>query len=204
MPKGIQVGLYDWDQFPVSGEYYPPDLPVEWKLSYFSNEFDSACLNLDVLLSRRELLLHWCEDLRESFQLSFSLKHTDQLNLLSALVQDAAISIQYLVVDASISSKLLHTKSLQPVLSAAGIHGSGQIIAATDLYLPDQPGEPHSAVGLFPASASMRQYRDWIDEWNRNEAAELNDRDKTFWLSGSSADYRLLNECRALVELMGF
>ena len=204
MPKSIHVGLYDWDQSSFSDEYYPPDLPLEWKLAYFSNEFDSACLNLDVLSSQQKLLGQWCEDLRESFQLSFSLKRIDELNLLSALGQDIAIAIQYLVVDSSIRNKLLHTDSLQPLLLAAGIKNPCQIIATTDLWIPGQQCDPHSTVGLFPGSASMREYRRWIDEWIQNEAEEVNDCDKTFWLPGSEVDSHLLGECRTLVELMGF
>lgn len=204
MPKSIHVGLYDWAPSVFSDGYYPSDLPVEWKLSYFSNDFDSACLNLDVVSSQQKLLCQWCEDLRESFQLSFSLKRTDQLDVLGTLGQDLAIAIQYLVVDSSISNKLLHTESLQSVLSAAGIESPGQIIATTDLWIPGQQCDPHSTVGLFPGTASMREYRQWIDEWIQAEAEELNGSDKTFWLSGSTVDSRLLGECRTLVELMGF
>ena len=42
----ITLGVSNWQDFAADGGYYPDDLPQDWKLSYFANEFSSACLNL--------------------------------------------------------------------------------------------------------------------------------------------------------------
>lgn len=70
MNECIKVGVFDWADFPAEKGFYPDDLPAEWKLAYYSNEFDSACLSLPVLAENSNLLLESIEDLAESFELS--------------------------------------------------------------------------------------------------------------------------------------
>lgn len=204
MQQSMKVGVYDWTEFGTSDDFYPPDIPEEWKLTYFSNEFESACLSLQSLSTNYDLLEKWCEDLSHSFELSFFLNHVDQLQLLAELRQQVPVSIRYLVVKSSESDILLQINSLHSVLFAAGIDTSDRIIATEDIWRPDKESRPDSVIALFPVSNSMRQYREWIDAWLQPRMSGCREQNLTLWLPGNKTGNRLLSECRTLVEMMGY
>lgn len=157
MQQSIKVGVYDWKEFCTADEFYPHDLPEDWKLSYFSNEFESACLSLHSLQTNMDLLGSWCVDLPDFFELSFSLNHVDQLQQLASLQQQVPVSIRYLVVESSDSDIFLQLNSLHSVLFAAGIKSREQIIASEDIWKPGKENRPDSVIAVFPVSDSVRE-----------------------------------------------
>ena len=204
MQQSITVGVHDWTEFSPSKGFYPPDLPEDWRLSYFANEFDSACISLAPLSSNLELLSGWCEDLPDSFELSFSLNHIDQLQVLTDLQQQVPVSIRYLVVDSSNSDLLTQIKSMQSGSFSAAINRGVKIFSLKDVWRPDTNNTQGSSLALRPTAASLRQYRHWIEAWLQSVSPDNQHEHLTLWLPGSGTDYRLLSDCRTLVEMMGY
>lgn len=42
MKQDINLGAYGWRQAHWMGSFYPEDLPVDWQLTYYSNEFNAV------------------------------------------------------------------------------------------------------------------------------------------------------------------
>ncbi len=62
------VGSVGWDHPGWSEQFYPDDLPPEWRLSYYANEFQMVLLPLDCWLTgNQEQLCAWREDVSDRF-----------------------------------------------------------------------------------------------------------------------------------------
>jgi len=199
MQQTISVGVFDWTGFMSTGGYYPADLPQDWKLNYYANDFESACLNLSSLIKQPHLLQEWCEDLDESFQLSLYMDHSNQTELLRLLLQDA-IKLQWLIVDTTVVRELerelltlVNEFSLQP----------RQIVNRKKLWRPSN-SQACVPVALLPQAAEIKTYRGWIEAWIQSCPKAQQVESLTLWLDASVSRYPTLSECRTLVELMGY
>ena len=72
----IQVAARDWE-FPAwSGDYYPRDLPAEWRLAYYANDFSLLLVpQARWVGAAPELGRAWCDEVSETFR--FYLELTD-------------------------------------------------------------------------------------------------------------------------------
>ncbi len=198
MNKTIRVGLYDWTEFPSISGFYPDDLPEEWKLSFFANEFSSVCISLCNTFNEA-LLLEWVEDLPEEFQLSFELNELSQLKALSTLLEQTAMEIDYLIVEPSEQQNWLKNNAYQSVLTRADMIDSSQILSRLSIWTPDNKIES-SAIALLPDIDDKRIYRQWIELWLENNGQQ----ELTLWIDGKTARYSTISDLRILVELMGY
>ncbi len=177
MQQNILVGVYDWRQFGLDDHFYPADLPADWRLGYFANEFETTCLLLDEadltgLTSMDEL-----EDLPDGFRLHFEwVGETPGKALKSEQVQ-----------------QLNHLKALH---SARAPASPALFIHSNDCWTPQQPVA--SAFARLPGDADLKQYRRWIELWSG-----LGGQPQRLWLEGAQASAARLAEVRTLVELMG-
>ena len=58
-----------WDHAGWVGHYYPDDLPVEWRLSYFSNEFPGVALEPETWIGIPDTVVSgWVQDVPEGFR----------------------------------------------------------------------------------------------------------------------------------------
>ena len=184
MQQTLRVGVYDWAQFASDGGFYPDDLPAEWRLPFFANEFESACVGLSEQILQTADDLEWLQDLPAGFRLYFDEQPLRQ----------------------SKSELLPQLKNFKTVLSAAGVAGAENFIDASEWWTPDAPND--SCLALLPGDASARQYRGWIEQWMAQPiepvAADDGQQERILWLRGDTARPATLTECRTLVELMGF
>ena len=72
------VGARGWDHSAWNGAFYPEDLPEDWRLSYYSNEFRGVLLPESVWQTAgpREIA-SWCDDVADGFL--FFLQASDPL-----------------------------------------------------------------------------------------------------------------------------
>lgn len=62
------VGAYGWDYDAWSGDFYPDDLPVEWRLSYYANEFNGVLVPEPVWrVAGAKQITRWCGDVADGF-----------------------------------------------------------------------------------------------------------------------------------------
>jgi hypothetical protein len=70
----LLIGASGWAHSGWVADFYPEDLPVDWQLGYYANEFPV------VLVTDREWALpnadaiHWCEDTERSFRFVIEIK----------------------------------------------------------------------------------------------------------------------------------
>ncbi len=199
MHKSIKIGLYDWIKFPQKNNFYPEDLPRQWQLSFFANEFESACLDLSSVTLENELVIEWVEDLPENFELSLVVDLSAQSEQLKEIVEQSDLNLKYLLLNLPNRDILLQNNIHKKVLSQTGISKPDQIIDTASFWRPDARTKS-SCIAMFPDIDDKRLYRDWIELWlNNNSQQEL-----TLWLDGANARYSTLNDLRTLVELMGY
>ena len=62
------VGARGWDHADWNGTFYPEDLPDDWRLSYYANEFRGVLLPETVwrTVGPREIAI-WCDDVADGF-----------------------------------------------------------------------------------------------------------------------------------------
>jgi hypothetical protein len=179
MQQTLRVGVYDWHSFSTDNSFYPEDMPAEWRLAYYANEFETACICLTPQILQSSDDLEWLEDLPAGFQL---------------FVDEQTIKVQK-------SELLPQLKNFKTVLSAAGIAAADQYINAADCWKPDEP--VCSNFALMPGAATLKQYRQWIERWIELSVGHDGQQDQILWLQGGSTRYSTLAELRTLVELMG-
>jgi hypothetical protein len=66
----IRLGGFDWRHAAWQGGFYPDDLPEDWQLTFYANEFDALGLAAEAWLAPSlEELAGWVTDTREGFRL---------------------------------------------------------------------------------------------------------------------------------------
>lgn len=69
MGSELMIGSVGWDHPAWGEQFYPDDLPPEWRLTYYANEFPLLLLSVDVWLAGdREQFCGWREDVSERFR----------------------------------------------------------------------------------------------------------------------------------------
>ena len=201
MQQTIKVGVHDWSRFANDQSFYPEDLPEEWRLSYFANEFASACLRLTDT-EDAEHLHELCEDLPQAFEVSFVIHNSSQLATVIELVAEHGFTLGSLLLEATESDILLQIEQRKSLLWGADYTGKGRYHQADAIWTP-QHAHRISDLALLPQQSDMRQYRFWIEQWLQQnvqpESGELE-----LWLEGAEASYKTLHELRTLVEIMGY
>lgn len=68
MLQRILLGAAGWDQASWEEAFYPPDMPVEWRLAFYNTQFNCAFLSSDVWRAvASETLANWREETHEQF-----------------------------------------------------------------------------------------------------------------------------------------
>ena len=70
----INILPVGWNHAAWNGEFYPEDLPPEWRLSYFANEFPGVLIpQQDWCVSENQGLRSWSDDVVEGFRFFLTL-----------------------------------------------------------------------------------------------------------------------------------
>jgi len=76
---GIEVIARDWDRPDWRGEFYPEDLPEDWRLSYFANAFESVLVPATSWHEAPlERLAQWAKDVPDRFRFYLELDACDE------------------------------------------------------------------------------------------------------------------------------
>ena len=66
---GLLIGARGWSHASWSGGFYPPDLPEEWRLGYYANEFSTVLVPADRWTTAEPALLEeWAEEVHAGFR----------------------------------------------------------------------------------------------------------------------------------------
>lgn len=67
----IRVGTCGWDHAHWQGAFYPGDLPDDWRLSYYANEFLTVLVAEDEWRSNLGRLDEWLDEVPQGFRFYF-------------------------------------------------------------------------------------------------------------------------------------
>lgn len=66
--RRLRVGAVGWDHAHWLDTYYPHDLPAEWRLSFYANEFPSVLVPQEQWHEQWQQLEDWAEDVPDEFR----------------------------------------------------------------------------------------------------------------------------------------
>ncbi|KPJ93398.1 MAG: hypothetical protein AMJ55_08030 [Gammaproteobacteria bacterium SG8_15] len=133
----IFVGARGWNYPEWSGEFYPEDLPEDWRFSYYSNELQAVLIPYDYLLRYPlEEWAEWVEDAPKEFafyvELSGGASWADVhqvLEVLGELLKGIVIVMDRLPDIEALASLVRRAKAMAPVC----IHSSGGKVSDQDM-----------------------------------------------------------------------
>lgn len=64
----LRVGACGWEYAHWLDNYYPHDLPAEWRLSFYANEFPAVLVPQDQWRDQWQHLADWVEDVPDEFR----------------------------------------------------------------------------------------------------------------------------------------
>ncbi|MCB1758740.1 MAG: hypothetical protein KDI68_03030 [Gammaproteobacteria bacterium] len=68
-PHRLVVGALGWDHAAWQGGFYPDDLPEDWRLGYYANEFSGVLLPESIWRQLNAAVCRaWCDDVGELFR----------------------------------------------------------------------------------------------------------------------------------------
>lgn len=69
--KTIRVGACDWQHTRWQGVFYPDDLPEDWRLSYYANEFSCVLVPENRWRAEDAQLSEWADEVSDDFLFYF-------------------------------------------------------------------------------------------------------------------------------------
>lgn len=187
----MKFGTFDWRWPQWNGRYYPDDLPEDWRLSYYANEFETIVLPEDVWRGREAELEECLADLPSVFAV--------WLEVRNAAIDDFPVGVE------SVVGALLRGTDHPSLRSRA------DLLVAT--FNDDVPGLARcwtprggadrdlAPIGIVTAQSvgTPRQMRTCIEEIAR--AAD--GREGYLILEGTPPPIELLADAKAIAQLMG-
>ena len=186
----LRVGSVGWHHDAWQNSFYPEDLPEDWRLSYYANEFSAVLIPAGYLQREDCDFEQWYEDVPEGFR--FFLEWPGQ-------TADTALLEQCALLHNKLAGLVLST-GMPPVAGVDCYYTSQAADASQCIW---QPGiVATSGVAMFPvAGLDLRQQKallqDFVDQQlvaGRNLRAVI--------LSDEYVPVEALRAFKALVELM--
>ena len=133
----IFVGARGWQYPEWSGEFYPDDLPEDWRFSYYSNEMQAILVPFDYLRHySKEEWAEWVEDTPSDFAFYVELSGAASWYEVSAILEVIGVQLKgiVIVIDKlpdieALASLIKHAKAMAPVC----IHSSGDKVSDQDM-----------------------------------------------------------------------
>lgn len=197
--NNLALGAIEWRHENWQGNFYPDDLPEDWQLSYYSNEFQCVMLPESGWVPGSGYdCSDWLDEINESFRfylcLPESVSDTDEQGLFIQAVHNLDGHVAGIVLPPGVAE--------QDWLVQAGVNIS-QLLAVTktDSYRCYQCSDQQHAIVLLDHSLQdMRSARQCLETALQGCAiGEV----KACLVDGSNVDSASLVQFRQVIELMG-
>ena len=117
-PVEVLVGARGWQFSGWLADYYPEDLPQDWQLGYYCNEFRTVLVPQQVLLSAdREELTDWFASLSEQFRFCIEIEQDGDFHGVMEKLEGFYSQITCFVLKLSAISPML-LEQCRPILCA--------------------------------------------------------------------------------------
>lgn len=193
----IKVGYYNWHDFAKGGSFYPDDMPQEWRLSFYANEFECTqlCLSdVDNAADLDELV----EDLDISFKLIINCGNITQWPLLQRLLDNSELCIAAVIVSDEVAA---HFKKEIDGFSLNFIQSSSA--QETDFSVSVKTQQLNAAdfdVLYVTEMQNLKKWRLFIEQWMTSSKRETH----YLLLSSESFNTSAASEIRMMIEMMGY
>lgn len=186
--ESLQLGAYGWRHDHWCPEFYAAELPEDWRLTFYANEF-SAVLVPASYLGGSQNIEQWCEDVDDDFRFYF--EWPEQLGA------DDSLLMQLESMGGRLGGILLNSDSQLntdcPVYSWRGRnHG-------TAIWQPSHAKKSDLAV-FAVEQYDLKQQRQWLETFMEDNGG----RGRAILLSDAILNIKALRELKTLIELKGF
>jgi hypothetical protein len=197
--RACQIGARGWDHAGWMGGFYPDDLPHDWRLGYYANEFSLVLVPAEQwCVASSSELEDWAEAVPGAF--GFYLEMAAQADVyLPALKRAAevlAVQLRGVVFDALPVGD--DAARLQQMLGAERIYVDA-LRPGSRLEHPLRPDQ--ALIGSIPEAErpDLIQLRHQIAQ-----LAALSDADMALFFQGSPPDMALMRQAILLSQIMGY
>ena len=190
-----------WDHSGWTGLFYPEDLPREWRLTYYANEFRGVLLPFrSWITARRQNLADWADDVHEGFQFYLELKQMEDLQACQERVLPLGKNFTGFVLD---KTEPLNLAGRPPWWNEEA--GQSVLFAnrLTDLTLPAHSDAGSRTVFRIPCEelTDMMQQRKLLEqavEWAADGSQVL------LFLEGDPPSVEKIRNLKLLAQFLGF
>jgi len=191
----IALGCFDWRYPAWQGGFYPDDLPTEWRLTFYANEFDALGLEGAAWLQPSlDELESWVVDTREGFRIYLELP-AQPVPDLEARLKALGPRLGGALAGAGCAPEVIELSGrFAPVWAQEAAFGLPSV--AHDLIEALQPGRAPLVV-LAPAQVDLRAARKAMETLGPQHATFLVRGDPERMLEG-------LQGLRTLRDLLGW
>lgn len=174
MVATFEVGAFDWQQPAWQEDYYPDEMPDEWRLTFYANEF--RCVLVPAQRWRDADAGAWSEEVNDPFRFYFELAQPDDVLRLARLIPDLQPALAGAVILQQHDELIEQASELTlPIYSVAC--GAQRVLP---LWQKDTAVPSSCSLGWVPATAlpaNARQLRELVEAFigqaPRGEQASL-------------------------------
>jgi uncharacterized protein YecE (DUF72 family) len=188
MSESLRVGSYGWRHDHWRPNFYDDDLPEDWRLTFYANEFNAVLVPASYLDESRDIE-QWCEDVNEDFQFYF--EWPENMHSTDALVEELS----------SMGEKLggiLLSSNIQLKIDCPVYSGQAND-DLMDIWQPHHRLQSDLAV-LAIEQNDLRQQRQWLEAFMEDSRGK----GRVVLLSDPILDIKALHDLKTLIELKGF
>ncbi|MBL7004801.1 MAG: hypothetical protein ISR69_12355 [Gammaproteobacteria bacterium] len=192
----IKIGHYNWAELAAKGTFYPDDLPEEWQLSFYANEFECVALDLSQF-TECETLAEWVDDLPDTFDLLVMATDDKQWQLLECLLNEEDVNIKTILCDEPLL-ELWKEKLNQ--LSVRYLSYPAEAVELGNKKVGYKLADKKCEVVFIEQSQTLKQWRAIVDQWLSNQSNEEN----YLLLNAQNVTAGELSNLRMMIEMMGY
>jgi len=188
--RGLRLGAFGWKHPDWRNDFYPDDLPEDWQLSYYANEFSCVLVPASYWAQQPLDVEQMLDDVPDDFvfYLQGPTNHDEQ-TALRDVIDQLGQRLGGIITDrplASVGSELQYCYA-QPSDQARGI------------WTPHHPASSGVAV-LSLQQSDIRTWRRWLERFSESAGGDL----KALLVSDDEPEMQQLQQLKTLLELMGF
>jgi len=188
----LKLGCYGWNHAHWAGRYYPDDLPEDWRLSYYANDY--SCVLVPANYCLQDDIEDWLDEVHETFKFFMEWPQ--------------AIALQQQVI---LAGKKLQSQLGGIVIQQAPIEMATQVRHVAQFFMQHtdttkkiwQPEVSYSSgVGLLDSinNINLRQQRVWLEAFDAASAHQA----QNLFIKDTHCDHRQLDDMAKLIELLGY
>ncbi len=176
-----------WDYPAWMGDFYPDDLPDEWRLTYFANEFSGVLIpRAEWEQADAEQFKTWVDEVSDSFRFYLEL--------------DSTVATQVCLLTGRALGAALGGFVVPPGIEQSDLGGLPVFVGTDSTHELEKVVKP-AIIMKSNALGGLREQREWLETLVTKLPPAI---DVPFFIAGAPPSIGLLRNLRQLVQLMGY